>query len=230
MVRFHHPTTHLLVGPSGSGKTYRTVSIIKLKDILLQQGDKIKNVVFCYSTWQKLYTDLDNNKVVTKWVNKIPSNEEFVELVTGYKDRGGSIVIIDDFMSAINKDLVEIVTVSSRHLNTSTFILFQSLFPSNPLARQISLNVKYIHIHKNPRENAQIQYLARQLRPTDYKWVVDAYHEATKSPYSCFTIDLMQESKEHLRFRSRYLPNEFPMHIWMKKGSAVNFKHSSVNK
>ena len=174
--------------------------------------------MFCYSTWQRVYTELDRKKVVTKWVNKIPSNEEFIDLVQDFKNDGGSLVVIDDFMSAINKDLVEIVTVSSRHLNTSTFILFQSLFPANPLARQISLNVKYIHVHKNPRENAQIQYLARQLQPSEYKWIVEAYHEATKTPYSCFTIDLMQESPEVIRFRSNILPHEFPLRVWIKKG------------
>jgi len=216
-VRFRAGATHLIVGPSGSGKTFRTASILRLKNELFHGGSRIKNVVFCYSTWQPVYDELKNENVVTKWVNKAPTNEEFIQLVKEFKDKGGSIVVIDDFMSDISKDLVEIVTVSSRHMNTSTLILFQSLFPSNPLARQISLNVKYIHIHKNPRENAQIQYLARQLRPTDYKWIVAAYHEATDEPYTCFLIDLMQDTNNKLRFRSNILPEEWPMRVWMSK-------------
>ena len=144
----------------------------------------------------------------------MPSNHEFSELVNPYKDTGGSIVVIDDFMSEISKDLVEIVTVTARHTNTTTFILFQSLFPSNPLARQISLNAKYIHIHKNPRENAQIQYLARQIQPNDYRWIVDAYHEATKKPYSCFMIDLVQETADEVRFKSNFLSSDSPIEVW----------------
>ena len=149
----------------------------------------------------------------------MPTNEEFIDLVRDFKDSGGSIVVIDDFMSEIGKDLDEIVRVSSRHHNTTTFILFQSLFPVHRLARQISLNVKFLHLHKNPRENAQIQYLARQLQPQSYKWIVEAYHEATSEPFSCFLIDLTQERESDLRFRSHYLPSEFPMRVWMKRGT-----------
>ena len=115
----------------------------------------------------------------------------------------------------IDEDLVDIVTVQSRHYNTSTFILFQSLFPPNRLARQISLNVKYIHIHKNPRENAQIQTLARQLSPRNSNWIVAAYHAVTQQPHQCLLMDLTQQCEENLRYRSHYLPHEFPMRVWM---------------
>lgn len=221
-LRFAKGATHLLVGPSGSGKTFRIADILRIKNEIFKGGAQIKNIVFCYATWQPIYSELHQEKVVTQWVNKCPTNDEFIELVHHYKNDGGSIVIIDDFMSQITKDLVEIVTVTSRHLNTSTLILFQSLFPANPLARQISLNVKYLHIHKNPRENAQIQYLARQLRPMDYKWIIESYHDATSNPYSCFVIDLTQETNELVRFRSRILPKEFPMIVWKsKQGKSV---------
>lgn len=117
----------------------------------------------------------------------------------------------------ISKDLVSIITVQSRHYNTSTFLLFQSLFPSHRLARQISLNVKYIHCHKNPRENQQISVLARQLYPKDYKWLIEAYHEVTKDQYSSMLMDMTQQRKEPLRIRSHYLPHEFPMRIWCSR-------------
>ncbi len=154
-------------------------------------------------------------------MQKKPSSEEFVKLVEGSRDKGGSIVVIDDFMTQIDQDLVDIVTVQSRHYNTSTFILFQSLFPPSKLARQISLNVKYLHVHKNPRENAQIQTLARQLSPGSSKWIVDAYHKITEVPYQCLLIDLTQNREESLRYRSNYLPEEAPMRVWVPMGTIV---------
>ena len=175
----------------------------------------MKNIVFCYSRWQNIYTTFQNKNIIQKWINKLPTNQEFINYVEEYEDQGGSIVVIDDFMAQMSRDLVEIVTVTSRHTNTSTFILFQSLFPSNRLARQISLNVKYIHILKNPRENAQIQFLARQISPNDYKWIVDAYHEATKHPYSCFIIDLMQETPDEIRYKSNIFAINSPICVWM---------------
>ena len=217
-LRFPHGSTHLLCGPSGAGKTFRTAQILRNKDILIENGEQISNIVFCYASWQPIYQRLKDEGVVTKWINRMPSNEEFTSLMQPYSKKGGSICVIDDFMSNIGKDLDEIIRVTSRHTNTSTFVLFQSLFPPYKLARQISLNVKFLHIHKNPRENAQIQYLARQVMPQASKWIVESYHEATKMPYSCFLVDLTQQRETHLRFRSNYLPNEFPMRVWVAKG------------
>ena len=219
-LRFVQGATHLVVGPSASGKTFRTCQILRLKDHIIQGGEAIKNVVFCYAAWQPIYDELRESGVVTRFVNKKPSSDEFVKLVEPYRDRGGSIVVIDDFMSQIDSDLVDIVTVQSRHYNTSTFILFQSLFPPNKLARQISLNVKYLHIHKNPRENSQIQILARQLSPRNYKWIVEAYHHVTQEPHQCLLIDLTQQREEGLRYRSDYLPRSgrpLEMRVWCSK-------------
>ena len=217
-LRFPMGTTHLLVGPSASGKTFRTAKILRLKDEILENGQDIKNVVFYYAAWQPVYQKLKDDGIVTRWIQKMPTNEEYKKAVEPFRYKGGSIVVIDDFMSKINEDLDEIVRVTSRHYNVITFILFQNLFPTQTLARQISLNIKFFHIHKNPRENSQIQYLARQISPQSYKWIVDAYHECTKDPYSSFLIDLTQERESILRFRSNYLPAEFPMKVWFQKG------------
>ncbi len=118
-------------------------------------------------------------------------------------------------MSQIDEDLIDIVTVQSRHHNTSTFILFQSLFPANRLGRQISLNVKYIHAHKNPRENVQIQILARQLSLNNYKYIVKVHHKVTETPYQCLLFDLTQQMEDCLRIHSDYLPRELPIRVWM---------------
>lgn len=219
--RFKPYATHLLAGSSGSGKTYCVAQILRLKDQIIRDGRDVRNVVFCYSTWQDLYQELDRDGVVTRWVNKMPTAQEFRDLVEPYKDDGGSIVVIDDFMTEISRDLVDIVNVLSRHNKTSTFILFQSLFPNNPLARQISLNVKYMYVFKNPRENAQFAYLVRQIRPQNYKWIVQAYHDATVEPYACFLIDLTQECPEHLRFISSFLPDQFPIKVWVEKKTGI---------
>ena len=221
-LRFMKGATHLVVGPSACGKTVRTCKILQLKDEIIEEGDKIQNVIFCYAAWQSIYEDLKQRGIVTRFIKRKPSSEEFVQLVVDYKDRGGSIVVIDDFMSQIDQDLVDIVTVQSRHYNVSTFILFQSLFPPNKLARQISLNVKYIHAHKNPRENAQIQILARQLRPKDYKWIVEAYQKVTEEPHQCLLIDLTQQREENLRYRSHYLPDEGGViRVYLPPGSST---------
>ena len=209
-------STNLIAGPSGSGKSVRVANILRHKNSYIKNGVNIKNVIFCYAAWQDLYDELDKENIVTQWVDQLPTNDQFIELVCPYKDNGGSICVIDDYMTEINKDLVKIVSVSSRHYNTTTFILQQSLFPANPLGRQISLNVKFIYLLKSPRDISALSFLARQIYGPQFHWVIAAYHEATKNPYSCLVLDLSQETPSELRVRSNVLPSEFPMIIWMK--------------
>ncbi len=216
-LRFLHGSTHLLVGPSGAGKTVRLCKILANKNDLIVGGEKIKNVVFAYCVWQPLYSMLKEKGIVTQFIQKKPSCADFISLVEKYKDDGGSIFCMDDMMSDLDVDFMKIVTVHTRHYNTSTFILFQSLFPPDKLARQISLNVKYLHIHKNPRENAQIATIARQLAPKDWKWIVEAYHAISSEPHACLLIDMTQTREEGLRYRSHYLPSEAPMRVWFSK-------------
>ncbi len=85
-LRFVRGAMHLVVGPSGCGKTFRTCDILRYKDKIIQGGDEIKNVVFCYSAWQPIYDNLWDTGVVTKFFQKNPTSEDFVKLVEGYRD------------------------------------------------------------------------------------------------------------------------------------------------
>lgn len=217
-MRFNHPGTHYLSGPSTCGKTYRACQMLRHHKKIFKGGEKIKNIIFCYAKWQDEYDRMTEDKVVTKWIDHMPTNDDFDQLTAPFKDKGGSIVVIDDFMSKLGPDIDEIVRVTGRHNNASVMLLFQSLFPPHKLARQISLNIKYFHLHKNPRENHQIHTLATQIRPSAGGWIVQAYHHATEEKYSSLLIDLTQECPEYLRLRSRYLPHEKqPMLVYMPK-------------
>lgn len=221
-LRFPRASCHLLVGPSGSGKTYRVAKILQHKSDIIEGGEDVRNVVFFYDTWQPIYQQLQDDGIVTKWIHGAPTVETFVEAVEPYKDDGGSIAVVDDFeREAASADLGQIVRVLSRHNNVSSFILFQCLFPRHKHAREISLNVKFLHIHKNPRENSQIVFLARQLNPQSYRWVVDAFHSCTRLPFSVFLVDLDQQRESFLRYRSHYLPEEAPMRVWFERGTKM---------
>jgi hypothetical protein len=218
-LRFQHPATHILAGPSGSGKTERVGSILKHKNALLRDGSNIRCVIFCYVEWQPVYDRLSRDGVVTQWVKSIPTLAEFKQLVQPHKKSGGCIVVMDDSMNQVGPDMDQICRVTARHNNASVFLLFQNLFPPAKESRNISLNVKYAHIHKNPRDNAQIGHFARQFSPSGSKWLVDAFFAATRQRYSCLLIDSTQECPDHLRVRSNYLPEERPMRAWGPRGS-----------
>ena len=207
-------STSVLYGPSASGKTYRVANILRNKNVVIKEGESIRNVVFCYSAWQPIYSELQQENVVTKWVNYMPNSEQFRSLAESHVSEGGTIMVVDDFMTSLSKDLVQIICVDARHYNVTLFVLFQSLFPANPLARQISLNAKYLWISKNPRENSQIKHVCRQIQPLSWTWIVHAFYDATSKPYGYLLFDLNQETPDFLRFRSNVLPSEAPMVVY----------------
>jgi len=218
-IRFSHPSSHLITGPSGSGKTFRTCSLLKYRDLLFKNGSNIRNVIMCYAQWQPIYDKMKAEGIITQFVSKLPSVDEFEDLVQPHASNGGCIVVIDDFMGQIGPGLDEIVRVTARHCNTTIILLFQSIFPPHRLARTISLNMKYLHVHKQPREIKQISTLIRQINPAHAKSLLQAFQKITEKSYSCALFDLTQECPEHLRMRSNYLPEEYPPKVWFPKGA-----------
>ncbi len=105
---------------------------------------------FFYAAWQPIYDTLKERGIVTKWVNRMPTKNEFIDFVKHHRDRGGSLVVIDDFMQEVGQDMRDIVCDSSRHYNVTTFILFQNLFQVDKCARTISRNVRFLHLLKSP--------------------------------------------------------------------------------
>ena len=214
-LRFKTPFSWLLAGGSGSGKTTKTLSFLRFRKELTD-SPYCENVVYYYNQWQEQFSQLEPG-IVTKWVQGLPTLDQIVEDTELYKEKGGSIIVLDDFAHLIRKDLVELFTVYAHHGNCSILLLTQNLFDKNPIFRQISLNCQYISIFKNPRDSLQISAFARQVNPTNSKFVVESYRHATKRPYSYLFFDNHQKTPDNLRIRSRILPHEQPMVVYTEK-------------
>jgi len=219
--RFAHPASHLITGPSSSGKTCKTYSILRHKNLLFKNGHDIKHVILCYSQWQPIYQKMKDKLIVNTFINKLPSTEEFENITLPHKNNGGCIVVIDDFMGEIGKAFEQLVTVTARHCNVSLIILFQCIFPVNKLGRTISLNVRYLHVHKQPRDRKQVANLLYQMNPAHGKALFQAFDAITIKSYASALLDASQDCPEHLRVRSNYLPSEYPPLVWFKKGSVI---------
>ena len=174
------------------------------------------NIVYFYKQWQPSYDDLDST-INVNWIEGAPTMETIRDLTLKHKDLGGSIVVIDDFMTALDKSLMELFTVYAHHGNCSTLFLSQNLFDKNPHFRTVSLNSTYISIFKNPRDQLQISSFARQVNPTNPRFIIDSFNAATKAAYSYLFFDNHQKMDDNFRLRSRILPHELPMIIWMPK-------------
>ena len=218
-LRFVPGSTTLFVGVAGTGKSSLIFNILRYKHIAFANGASLGMVIYCYKVWQDEYDRARDEGLVNYFHEGALTNAQYVELVTPYK-QVGSVVIFDDCLDSLNEEMVKIITTSARHLNCHTFFLYQSLFPKNDHARAMSLNAKYLFVFKNVRDKKQFFYLAQQLSPKKYQWLMEAYHHATRTPYSYFVIDLTQTCKESYRMRSNITPLEWPMRMYMPRSFA----------
>ena len=95
---------------------------------------------------------------------------------------------------------MSLFTKGSHHQILSVIFITQNLF--HHTLREVSLNLNYIVIFKNPSDKAQIQYLARQICPEDPLYVQEAYLDATFKPYGYLLFDLKQSTPDNCRLRT----------------------------
>ena len=78
------------------------------------------------------------------------------------------------------------------------------------------LNAHYLVIFKNPRDASQITHLAKQMYPGHVQFLQEVFRDATSEAYGYLFIDLKQETPEHLRLRTKIMPNE-TQYVYMRK-------------
>lgn len=211
--RLKTPFTAIASGITGCGKSTFVLNLLQMRD-QVTDNKNCENVIYYFNQNQDRFNEIDSS-VVTKWIQGMPTKDEVEQEVMPYKNRGGSIVVIDDFAHMLNKDTVEIFTVLSHHANASIILISQNLFGRSDQFREISLNVHYMFVFKNPRDKNQISVLARQVDPKNWRSIVESFMKATKSPYSYLLFDSRQETPDEIRLRSKILPHESPMVVYV---------------
>lgn len=202
----------MVVGPSGSGKTVWTANFLRSNLIDV----KPNKVILYYNIWQSIYQQLGKEGLVDTFRKGVPSLQDILNLSV-HKDGGGSLVIIDDQLPNMTKELAEIFMVAGRHSGVSIIFLSQNLFPKEPWFRNVSLQSTYLALMKNPRDASSIAHLAKQLKPGQTRFLTNVFADATENPYSYLFVDLHQQTPEKMRFRSRILKGEEPQIAYVPK-------------
>ena len=199
-----HPFTGIVAGPTACGKS------TWVKNLITYQKDMInpapRHVIWFYGEWQPLYDTLSG----------------MVEFREGLADlnilntKKPTLVVIDDLMTETDKSVSNLFTKGSHHRNLSVLHLVQNVFDKNKHTRTISLNAHYLVIFKNPRDASQVTHLAKQMYPGHVRYLQEVFADATSEAYGYLFIDLKQETPEHLRLRTKIMPNE-TQYVYMRK-------------
>ena len=196
------PVTILFAGSSGCGKTQLVKKIVsRLEEVF----DRLpQQIIICYGRNQNAYDKIKNSC-------RVP-----VELVQGLPDdletRRRSLLIIDDLQEH-GKLISDWFTKGSHHSDTDVIYLTQNLFLKTPGHRTASLNAHVLTIFRNIRDKSQIHFLSRQLSPENPGFIMSAYKQATQRPYGYLTINLQQETADHLRVRDSFFPMESNFYV-----------------
>ena len=199
-----HPTTCLIAGPTGCGKTRFVARLLLMKGMLKPKPTRI---VWVYGEWQHIYDELKESMCIEFRKNSLDA-----ELYESFSPEDNNLLILDDQMSNTSslqkKCMMQLFTQGSHHRNLTIIYIVQNLFDQGSTSRTISLNSQYMVLFKNPRDSAQIRYLALQVNPKNHKFLVDSYTDATRNSHSYIFLNLTQECDEWLRVSTLIFPGE----------------------
>jgi hypothetical protein len=204
MFRFRHPFSLLVAGPTRCGKTYFVSQLLGTEGVI---DPKPESVYWCYGA-----ENLEQQEFLES-ISLYPIEfSQGLPIMEEIEQRPNSLIVLDDLMddAANSKEIANLFTRGVHHKKLSVLLLVQNLFSNGKKAREISLNCNYIVLFKNPRDNSQINTLARQVFPNKPKYLREAFALATARPFGYLLLDLTQQTPETLRL----MTNIFPLQIF----------------
>jgi hypothetical protein len=205
-LRLRMGSAMMVVGPSSSGKT---VFIMKLIDHARELFDITPTQVFwCYGTKTAIHDHLVQKNY--NLIQGIPSSFDFVT--------ENSIIMMDDLMmeSARDKSVTKMFIAGAHHVPCFVIYTQQNLF-SGGENRNRQLNCQYLVLFKNPMDSLQVRYLEQRMFPSQKKYLVESYLDATRKAHSYVFLDCHNETPIHIRIRAHILPDERPMVTYVDK-------------
>lgn len=215
--RFKTPFNCIISGASKSGKTTLVRNLLSLSDSIFTT--KPSHVILYYKFMQDIYHHMHHYGLIHEMISLDDEDFTYDNVLAKIKDHKdkGAMVIFDDTMTEITNNFEQVFTNLSHHQNTSVIFITQNLFYNDKSYRTMSLNSDYLFVMKNARDKLQIINLAKQFCPGNSTYVMQAFTDATRSPFSYLLIDFTQRAPDILRLRSKIFPHEFPYTVYLDK-------------
>ena len=198
---YKHPTTIQVSGPTRCGKT-RLVRHMLEKQLIQPFATRI---ILVYSEWQPDYKNIHH---------LYPP----IEFQHGWRDeifetlcpKQRNIIILDDQISSASssKTVADLFTRGSHHRNLTVIYLVQNVYNHGKSQRTISLNSHYSVVFRNGRDAFQFRTMSYQIGPSDARWLLDAFTDATSKPYGYLVLDHHPSTPEDNTVVKNILPGE----------------------
>jgi ABC-type polar amino acid transport system ATPase subunit len=196
-VRLQNDAVFQIVGPSGSGKTLFVTTLLNTPGIFKCIPGKIY--------WLQGSSDGESGNT-----NKMLNHLKNIQILNGFEDgwidlpKRGDVLVVDDLFEEANKEKCfnSLFTKIARHRQITVIFITQNLFHEGGKHRTRNLNVQYLVIFKNPRDQTAIEYIARQAFPHNKQFLIDSYRDAVDRPHGYLFMDFTQQCLDELRLRT----------------------------
>ena len=195
--QLRHPFNLICSAATQGGKSHWITQLLLTKKITPAP----EKIIYIYAFPSSRFGDLKLLYDI-EFRTDIPDNiaeESFTD------KRKPTLIILDDQLTSINEDVLNLFIRGTHHLNRSCILTVQNIFFQNPSMRTISLNAHYIVLFKQPRDISQIEALGRQMFPSQGKLFLAAYKSAVQRDFGYLLIDLKSTTDDRLRLRADLL-------------------------
>ena len=165
---------------------------------------RFDRILFYYGEWQETYrTDYRSGggQRIEFWEG-VPQPNNY----SRDSDKKKMIVLDDLMRESCTSVILDFFTKGCHHKGQNQ--------------RDLSLNSNNIVHFKNPRDRAQIKYLARQVYHEDPKFLQEAFIDAYTPPYSYLLLDMKQDTLDEYRFRANIFPDDSTQYAYVPKYSS----------
>lgn len=188
-------------GPSSSGKTTLCLELLRNREDWI--SGKISKIIYCYT-----YLSDDLVEFQRKYPHFVLTDSitEAKEMIVE-----DSILIIDDKMiemtnRTVQAQINDIFIRGVHHLKYNCILLVQNLFHES--LRVVLSNLTYMCVFNNPKNKFAITYLAKQISPENFKYIVSAFKDVcSKDSFNYLFFDFSQRWPERYRVRSSIYPD-----------------------
>ena len=165
-LKFYAKSNILVIGPTGCGKTTAVLRIISEK-LIEPMPEKI---FYMYAAHQPFMDDWNknDNKPKIEFVKGIE-----LELLENYS--GSKLVVFDDLILSINKEIAQRFIAGSHHNDTTTILISHAIYLNNENYRLMKKNTHYVLLFKDKRNLADVKRFAATNLCENSHRLVEAY-------------------------------------------------------